>query len=184
MRVISGSARGRRLISPEGYDVRPTTDKVKESMFNILRFELDEAVVLDLFSGTGQLGIEALSGGAQRAVFVDASKKSLDTVKKNIELSGFSSQSKTVLSDAMTFLQNTSEKFDIVLLDPPYHKGLCDKAFEFLPRVLNDNAIVLCETQADEVLPSSFGEFSSDREYKYSAIRLTVYRKDNDGGAI
>lgn len=184
MRIISGSARGRKLISPEGFDVRPTTDKVKESMFNILRFELDSAKVLDLFAGTGQLGIEALSSGAARAVFVDSSKKSLDTVRQNIELSGFSSFSSAVLSDALRFLETTAEKFDVVLLDPPYHHGLCDKAFELLPRVLNDGAVVLCETQADEVLPASFGNWSIDREYKYSAIRLTVYRQTEQGGVL
>lgn len=184
MRIISGSARGRRLISPEGYDVRPTTDKVKESMFNILRFELEGANVLDLFSGSGQLGIEALSGGAAHAVFTDASRKSLDVVRKNIELSGFSSQAKTILTDAIAYLQTTNEKFDVVLLDPPYHKGLCDKAFKYLPGVLNDTAVVLCETQADEVLPAFFGDFTVDREYKYSAIKLIVYRKAEEGGTV
>ncbi len=178
MRVITGSARGRRLISPEGFDVRPTTDKVKESLFNIIQFDLPSAAVLDLFAGSGQLGIEALSRGAERAVFVDSSRKSLDVVKSNIDLCRFSSCAVTVLSDAFTFLKTTKEKFDIVLLDPPYNKKLCDAALELLSGCVNDDAVIICETQTDEVLPSVCGRLRIDREYVYSSIKLTVYRCD------
>ena len=178
MRVITGQARGRRLISPEGYDVRPTTDKVKESLFNILQFRLDGADVLDLFAGSGQLGIEALSRGADRAVFVDSSRKSLDVVKKNIELCRFTSQAQTFLLDATAFLRTTNEKFDIVILDPPYHKNLCISALELLGNVVNDDAVVICETQSDEELPERIGNFSVDRVYSYSSIKLTAYRVD------
>ena len=178
MRVITGQARGRRLISPEGYDVRPTTDKVKESLFNILQFRLDGAAVLDLFAGSGQLGIEALSRGADRAVFVDSSRKSLDVVKKNIELCRFTSQSQTFLLDATAFLRTTNEKFDIVILDPPYHKNLCISALELLGNAVNDDAVVICETQSDEELPERIGKFSVDRVYSYSSIKLTAYRVD------
>lgn len=177
MRVITGKARGRRLISPEGMDVRPTTDKVKECMFSIIQFELQDSTVLDLFAGTGQLGIEALSRGAEKAVFVDSSRKSLETVKKNIALAAIDAVSNVTLSDAVTYLQNSREKFDIVFLDPPYHNGLCDRAFEYLPGVLSENAVVICETQADETLPDSVGELTLKKEYKYSAIKLTVYRR-------
>lgn len=183
MRVITGSARGRRLISPEGYDVRPTTDKVKESIFNIIQFDLPGAVVLDLFAGSGQLGIEALSRGAEKAVFIDNSRKSLDVIKNNIELCKFSSLSEVFSSDAISFVRNTSLKFDIVFLDPPYHKELCNKVLEDISRCLNPGAIVICETQNDEALPSfDNGELYLDREYNYSAIKLTVYRKRIDNG--
>ncbi len=170
------------MLSPEGYDVRPTTDKVKESIFNIIQFDITDAAVLDLFAGSGQLGIEALSRGAAKAVFVDSSKKSLDTVKKNIELCRFSSVADVVFSDSISFLQNTAGKFDIVFLDPPYHKQLCDKALEVLPRCLNEDAVVVCETQNDETLPEACGVLCVDRVYKYSAIKLTVYRKKTDDG--
>lgn len=178
MRVITGQARGRRLISPEGYDVRPTTDKVKESLFNIIQFGLSDAVVLDLFAGSGQLGIEALSRGASRAVFVDSSRKSLDVVKKNIELCKFTAQSQTFLCDAVSFLKTTTEKFDIVFLDPPYHKNLCVSALEALGNAVNKDAVIICETQNDEELPESAGIFTIDRVYSYSSIKLTVYRVD------
>lgn len=180
MRVITGKARGRRLLTPEGMDVRPTTDKVKECLFSIIQFEIEDAVVLDLFAGTGQLGIEALSRGAAKAVFVDSSRKSLETVKKNISLAAIDAISNTNCSDAFSFLQTSRDKFDIVFLDPPYNKGLCIKSFEFLPRVLSDNPIVICETQADEILPDSVGSLTWKKEYKYSAIKLTVYRKQED----
>lgn len=180
MRVITGSARGRRLLSPEGYDVRPTTDKVKESIFNIIQFDVQDAIVLDLFSGSGQLGIEALSRGAQKAYFVDSSRKSLEVIKSNIELCRFQNSAQTFFSDAFSFLTSTSEKFDIVFLDPPYHKKLCDKALELLSPCLNKDSIVVCETQNDESLPEEIGELFVDREYVYSQIKLTVYRLKSD----
>ncbi|MBO5395354.1 MAG: 16S rRNA (guanine(966)-N(2))-methyltransferase RsmD [Clostridia bacterium] len=179
MRVITGQARGRRLISPEGNDVRPTTDKVKESLFNIIQFRLAGACVLDLFAGSGQLGIEALSRGAEKAVFVDSSRKSLDVVKKNIELCKFTSQAQTFLLDAAAYLRMTSEKFDVVILDPPYHKNLCVSALELLGNAVNEDAVVICETQSDEELPENVGCFIIDRVYSYSSIKLTVYRVDN-----
>ena len=177
MRIIAGSARGRKLFSPEGMDVRPTTDKVKESLFNIIQFEIPGARVLDLFSGTGQLGLEALSRGAAEAVFVDASGKSLATVKKNVALCGFGDRSRLVSGDAFAYLARGEGPFDLVFLDPPYHKGLCGRALELLPPCLGEQAAVICETQADEVLPERCGELVLHREYRYSAIMLRVYRR-------
>ena len=176
MRIVAGTARGRKLLSTEGMDVRPTTDKVKESLFNFIQFDVPDARVLDLFAGTGQLGLEALSRGAKEAVFVDASGKSLATVKKNAELCGFTDRARLVHADAIAWLSRREGRFDLAFLDPPYHKGLCDKAFTALEPVLNENAAVICETQADEVLPRRFGRFALVRTYRYSAIQLSVYR--------
>ncbi len=181
MRVITGSARGRRLISPEGFDVRPTTDKVKESIFNIIQFQLAGATVLDLFAGSGQLGIEAISRGADKAVFVDASRKSLDVVKKNIELCRFQSEAEAHLSDSVAYLKSCRHKFDIVFLDPPYHKELCISALENLASSVTDDAIIICETQSDEALPEEIGSFITDRVYSYSSIKITVYRVNIKG---
>lgn len=175
MRVIAGSLRGRKLFSPDG-SARPTTDRVKESLFNIIQFDVPGAAVLDLFAGSGQLGIEALSRGAASAVFVDSSKQSLETVKKNTELCGLCGRSRLILSDAFSFLASCREKFDIVFLDPPYREKLCPEALELLGSVLRRNCAVICETQADEVLPSCAGSLELRKEYRYSDIKLTVYR--------
>lgn len=180
MRIITGSARGRRLVSPEGADVRPTTDKVKESLFSIIQFEIEGRTVLDPFAGSGQLGLEALSRGAEHCTFVDASAKSLSVVRRNIALTGFGSQSEVVHGDAFSFLAATDRKFDLVFLDPPYDQGLCTKAAQFLPRVLKDTSVVICETHADETLPAAVGALLPVREYRYSAVKLTVFRKPLD----
>lgn len=176
MRIITGSARGRRLLSPEGMDVRPTTDKVKESLFNILQFDLEGSRVLDLFAGSGQLGLEALSRGASFAVFVDSSRRSLDVVKKNISVTGFSDRASAVSGDAFSFLQHTQDRFDLVFLDPPYGQQLCDRAAPLLKNVLKTTSVVVCETRAEEILPVQMGDLPLFREYRYGAIKLSVYR--------
>lgn len=177
MRIVAGSARGRKLITPEGIDIRPTTDKVKEAMFSIIQFDLQNKSILDLFAGTGQLGLEAISRGAKSVCFVDSSKKALELVKKNISLTGFSDSVRVFHGDSFSFLKNSKEKFDIIILDPPYENGMCDKAAGLLPDVLNKNAIIICETRPDELLPENIGELKIAKEYKYSAIKLTVYRE-------
>lgn len=182
MRIISGSARGRRLESPEGLQVRPTTDRVKEAMFSILQFDLEGTRVLDLFSGSGQLGLEALSRGAKNAVFVDSDRRSLAITKKNIALAGFEDVSTLVHADALQFLQNASQTFDVVLMDPPYDKGLCAAAAELLPRLLHPGSVVICETHESEALPASIGPLDRPKTYRYSATKLTVYRSGGETG--
>ena len=177
MRIVSGSARGRRLITPDGMDIRPTTDKVKEALFSIIQFEIAGRRVLDLFAGTAQLGLESVSRGAAYACFVDSSIKAMTLIKKNIEITGFADKCKTVCGDAFSFLENTNEIFDIVFLDPPYEKDMCAKAASLLPRVLSDSALVICETRPEELLPSEIGALVVYRNYFYANIRLTVYRK-------
>lgn len=177
MRVITGSARGRRLKTLEGESVRPTTDKVKESIFNIIQFDVEGSCVLDMFCGCGQLGIEALSRGASSAVFVDISRASMAVTEENLETTGFRNVSKTVLSNSLEYLDRTSEIFDIAFLDPPYRAGIMEDAIERVRLHMADNGIIVCETASDEVLSESIEGFSSKR-YKYGKIALTVYRKD------
>ena len=179
MRVVSGSAGGRRLIAPDGLDVRPTTDKVKESVFNIIQFEIEGRRMLDLFAGSGQMGIEALSRGAEHAVFVDSSRKSLDAVKQNISTVGFADHATVVAGDSLDYLRRCGQKFGIVFLDPPYHNGLIPKVFDLLPDVLERGAVIICETKSDEVLPDVFGDFTAVKTYKYSSIKITLYRNKN-----
>lgn len=181
MRVITGSARGRRLKTLEGDSVRPTTDKVKESIFNIIQFDVEGSRVLDMFAGCGQLGIEALSRGAKSAVFVDSARASMAVVEENLSSTGFRSLSKTVLGDSLSYLDRTSEMFDIAFLDPPYKAGLMEDAVERVRLHIADGGLIVCETGADEVLPEEIEGFSSKR-YKYGKIALTVYRKDAQNG--
>lgn len=177
MRVITGSARGRRLKTLEGESVRPTTDKVKESIFNIIQFDIEGAKVLDMFCGCGQLGIEALSRGAQFAVFTDSSRQSIAVTEENLEHTGFRNIAKTVVTDACSYLDRTAEVFDIAFLDPPYKAGVMEKAIEYAAPHIAQGGIIVCETSADEVLTEKDG-FSSKR-YKYGKIALTIYRKGN-----
>ena len=116
MRVISGLVRGKKLREPSDYSIRPTTDMVKEALFNIIQFDLEGRKVLDLFAGTGQLGIECLSRGAASVTFVDQSKDSIGIVKQNLKTCGF--EARVVQADSISFLSRC-EKFDIILLDPP-----------------------------------------------------------------
>ena len=176
MRVITGSARGRKLKTLEGDSVRPTTDKVKESIFNIIQFDIEGRRVLDMFCGCGQLGIEALSRGAASAVFVDISRASIAVTEENLTTTGFRSVSKTVLANSLEYLDRTSEIFDIAFLDPPYHAGIMDDAIERVAPHMADGGIIVCETGEREVLPEDIEGFTSKR-YKYGKIALTVYRK-------
>ncbi len=176
MRVITGSQRGRRLMTLEGDSVRPTTDKVKESIFNIIQFDVPSAKVIDLFAGSGQLGIEALSRGAESCVFVDASSSSIAVVEENLKITGFREIAKTVRADALGYLDRVIETYDIALLDPPYKAGLMEEAIERVAPHINENGVIVCETDSKEVLPEELEGFTSKR-YKYGKIALTVYRK-------
>ena len=123
MRVITGSARGRKLKTLEGLDVRPTTDMVKEAVFTIIQFRVPYASMLDLFAGCGQMGIEALSRGASRVVFVDSSRQSQAVIKENLTATGLMKQSRVIADDVVSFLSHASDKYDIIFLDPPYDEG-------------------------------------------------------------
>ena len=164
MRVITGIARGRKLRSPDGYDVRPTTEVTKEAMFSILQFELEGARVLDLFAGSGQLGIEALSRGAGFCTFVDSARASQELVRQ-------------MPMDYLAFLQSTRESFDIALLDPPYAQGMLDQALPLLAEKMSESGVIVCETDKREELPAQAGTFEVYREYRYGKSKLTVYRR-------
>ena len=149
MRVITGTARGRVLRTLEGEDVRPTTDRVKEAVFSIIQFEIEGRRVLDLFAGSGQLGIEALSRGAASATFVDMSKDSLSAVKYNLEHTKLGDNAKVVQTDALSFLKLTKDKFDIVFLDPPYASSLVVDSMKLLSDVVAAGGCAICETPVD-----------------------------------
>ena len=176
MRVITGSARGRRLQTLEGNDVRPTTDKVKEALFSIVQFELEGRRVLDLFAGSGQLGIEALSRGADSCVFIDASKKAIEIVRQNLAATGLARRASVIHGDALRYLQTSRDRFDVAFLDPPYGTGTLQRALVLLPPLMRRSGVIVCEAPKGEALPQTAGDFQIWRTYQYSKVTLTVYR--------
>ena len=178
MRVITGKARGKRLQAPPGLDTRPTTDLAKEGIFSAIQFEIEQAMVLDLFAGSGQCGIEALSRGAAFCVFVDQSRQAQQVIKENLQHTGLYSQSRVVSMDAFSFLASTSDRFDIAFLDPPYHQGILPQALEQLVGHMSDSGMIVCEYAKGEQLPERVGEFCHGKEYSYGKTRVVIYRKE------
>ena len=178
MRVITGTARGRRLKTPENYDIRPTTDNVKESVFNIIQFDIEGRRVLDLFAGTGQLGIECLSRGAAEAVFVDENTAAVKIVKENLKTCGFTAA--VLQQDALSYLRHCG-RFDLVFVDPPYDSGLYESVLETINSVdiLSDGGIILCESRREKTLPDMRDPYRKKKEYNYGRVKLTVYIKDS-----
>ena len=180
MRVITGEARGRRLMALEGDDVRPTTDRVKEGLFNIIQFDIEGASVLDLFSGSGQLGIEALSRGAKHCTFVDSSSLSIDCTKENLKSVGYLKKSSVFCGDSKSYISLSRDTFDIAILDPPYNKNILVDVLPLVADKMSQNGIIVCESGIKEELPEKAGEFYLHREYKYGKIKLTTYRKKSE----
>ena len=179
MRVITGKARGRKLREPTGMDIRPTTDMVKESVFNIIQFKTEGARVLDLFAGTGQLCIEALSRGAEECVFVDKSEEALKLVRENLKITGLEDRARVVRGDSLSYLRS-GEKFDIVFVDPPYDTDLLDQSLNLATGfdILRENGIIICESRKEKPVQPPAREGYTAKEYRYGRIKLTVFRKD------
>lgn len=176
MRVISGKARGTSLYSLEGNHTRPTTDRVKESMFSIINFYIQDRMVLDLFGGSGALGIEALSRGAKKCYFVENSRAAADIIKKNIEKTNCTENAVLKIVDYKAFLNSVNEKFDVIVLDPPYNKKMCDEAMKIIyeRNLLSDDGIIVCETEYGEEINT---DFAKKKDYKYGKIKLSVFYK-------
>ena len=177
MRVITGTARGRKLSSPEGFSVRPTADRVKEAIFSMIQFELEQSRVLDLFAGSGQLGIEALSRGAKSAVFIDLDRDNAEIIKSNLKLTGLMKDAVVSVMNAADYLRTTRDAFDIVFVDPPYRSGLIEACMPLLVPKLSESAVVLCETDDKEKLPEIFGSFALKKRNRYGKTAIWVYRR-------
>lgn len=177
MRIITGVARGKHLVTPEGRDVRPTPERVKEGLFSALQFDIEGRRVLDLFAGSGQLGLEALSRGAASAVFVDTLDSSVKIVKQNIELTGFESKAKVFRSDYASFAAACSDTFDIAFLDPPYNAGLLMPALKAVLPLMSDYGTIVCEHPPEVKPEENVGGFSIAKTYRYGKVLVTVYRK-------
>lgn len=179
MRVITGSARGRRLRELEGMETRPTTDRVKEGLFSALQFDIEGRKILDLFAGTGQLGIECLSRGAAQAVFVDHRPDAVRLIRENLKVTDLQDRARVTAGDSMEFLKALREKFDIIFLDPPYEAGLLEPALAHIARfdILSPHGIIAAECPADRQLPALAPPYGIHRTYRYGKIGLTIYRR-------
>ena len=179
MRVITGTARGRKLLEPAGMEIRPTADQVKEAVFNILQGDVEGRAVLDLFAGTGQLGIEALSRGAESCAFVDESREAIRLVKANLEKCGFSGT--VVQGDALRFLEGR-ETYGLIFVDPPYRSGLYGEILQRIKHFdkLQTGGIMVVETPA-ETEPDSPGlPYVKLRSYRYGKVRITTFTRNED----
>ena len=162
-------------------DTRPTTDKVKESVFSVIQFDIEGRRVLDLFAGTGQLGIEALSRGADSAVFVDSRREAVQLIRENLALCQLEDKAQVRQGDALAYLKS-GEKFDLIFLDPPYAATLLDEALKGIMAfdICRPHGIIVAESAADKVLPPVLPPYRLHREYRYGKIKVTVYHRDGN----
>ena len=179
MRVITGKARGIQLKTPEGMQTRPTADRVKEALFSIIHFDVPGARVLDLFGGTGQLGIEALSRGAESAVFVDAREESCRLIRENLKRTKLEKDAKVIRSDYLDYLNRCREQYNIILLDPPYAEVFLENALKRITEIdiLQSDGIIVAERPLGKELPWEFEGFTRSKDYKYGKVLLTIYWK-------
>ncbi len=181
MRVIGGKARGRQLKSVPGKQTRPITDRVKEALFNILAGDVEGARVLDLFGGTGSVGIEALSRGARHVTFVEIAGKPYRVLKENLRLTGFEDQATTIRGDAFTFLRGEPEEpYDIVYIAPPQYKGLWRKALELLderPEWVAEEGWVIVQIDPRELEDVPLRHFRLVRKRRYGDTLLLFYER-------
>jgi len=179
LRVIAGTAKGKVLKTPDGMFTRPTADRVKEALFSIIQFDLPGAKVLDLFAGTGQLGIEALSRGASEAYFVDEREDACRLVRENLKRTNMDSIGHVVRSDYLSFLKKCTNKFDIIILDPPYAEVFLENSINMITEIdiLQTNGIIIAERPVGKEIPGGFSGYIRSKDYKYGNTLLTLYRK-------
>jgi len=183
MRIISGINKGKKLYAPEGAQVRPTGDKIKEAVFNIIGPIDEEAVVLELFAGSGSIGIEFLARGAKHCTFIDVSRKSLNYVKKNLDLCNFNNKAKIIMSDyekAIINLSQNNEKFDYIFADPPYalnlSNNIINKVFEF--DIIKSGGLLIIETdKSEKVIDNKDTNMIKYKEKIYGRTRISLIRR-------
>lgn len=181
MRIIAGTARGKPLHTPPGLHTRPTTDRVKESVFNIIQFRMQGARVLDLFAGSGQLGLECLSRGAEKCLFCDNDRAALQAVRKNIALCGMEGKSTVFAGDWRSAVaQSGRAAFDVILLDPPYGGKILNEAIEeiLLFDILAARGIIVCESAREDVIAPPAAPYAIHRRYRYGATAITTLTRD------
>ncbi len=178
MRIISGMRRGMKLKAPEGMNTRPTTDRVKESIFNVISFALPATRVLDLFAGSGALGIEAISRYSDFCIFVEKDKKAIELIKTNIEGADFSDKCRIVNSDALSYIENCREQFDLIFLDPPYNMGFLHNIIEKINEkdLLSEAGIIVVETEkGGESVPLDL--YNVRKSVTYGKTTITILQR-------
>jgi 16S rRNA (guanine(966)-N(2))-methyltransferase RsmD len=179
MKVIAGEKKGRKLNAPKGDLIRPTPDKVKGAIFNILQGKVENKVVIDLFAGSGALGIEALSRGAEKVFFGDFDKASVNLVKKNLEHLGYTDEAEVIFGDFKDVLAEIKTKVDIVLLDPPYYKGFYGELLEALSEsdIVTQSTIIVVERDTWNEIPEKDGKLKKTDSRKYGKTSIDIYAK-------
>ena len=189
LKIITGSVKGKHLKSLEGEHTRPTSERIKEAMFSSIQFDIEDRRVLDIFAGSGQLGLEALSRGAESCTFIDSSREAMDIVRANIALCGFESRTRYLVSDAKNYIRKASGKyvFDLVFIDPPYASACAGEVLRRLTDggMLANGAIAVLECGDEIVDAAAFPEFEVTKEKRYgkkTALYIMLYRKEGDNG--
>ena len=179
MRIITGLAKGCRLDTLEGENTRPTGERVKEAIFSVIQFDIEGRRILDLFAGTGQLGIEALSRGAASAVFVDAREESCRLIRENLKRTKLEQYAKVIRSDYLDYLRRCREHYNIIILDPPYAEVFLENAIKRITEIdiLQSDGIIVAERPLGKELPWEFEGYTRSKDYKYGNVLLTIYRK-------
>lgn len=179
MRVITGKARGRMLETLKGNDVRPTTDKVKEAIFSAVQFELEGRHFLDLFAGSGQMGIEALSRGASTATFIDRSKLATRVIERNLSVTNLKQFANVRTMDSVDFIKSTTEEFDIIFVDPPYNKGIIQEVMPLCAQRMKKTGVIICESALNDEILQKYYKFTLDRQRTYGKIKVNIYRHED-----
>lgn len=181
MRIITGTARGTRLMTLEGEATRPTAERVKEAVFSMIQFDLLDSTVLDLFAGSGQMGLEALSRGAQKAHFIDKSSEAADIIRKNAEKTHLAEKSSIFCTDSIDYLKRSKGRcrFDFVFIDPPYGSGLVQESLRLLAdgNLLNENAWLIVEDETEDIFAGDeelAALFNVEKSNRYGRVHIVV----------
>ncbi len=180
MRIIAGAFRGRLLHTPKGDRIRPTIDRVRESIFNIIAAEVAGAKVLDLFAGTGAMGLEALSRGAQFCCFVDQGEEAVRLIRDNVQLCGARDRSRIIQGSAVSAIRrlgSENELFDLIFMDPPYGKGLIEKTLQIIGGLVHNDTLIIAEHHIKDEPPKVPGIWQKDRDRRYGDTLIAVYSR-------
>uniref|UniRef100_UPI00386DFF1E 16S rRNA (guanine(966)-N(2))-methyltransferase RsmD n=1 Tax=Ruminococcus sp. TaxID=41978 RepID=UPI00386DFF1E len=174
------SARGRALETLKGEDiVRATTDKVKGAVFSSVQFEIKGRDFIDVFAGSGQMGIEALSRGARSAVFLDSSKKAIAVIERNLKVTNLQQFATVICADSVAYLKNTTREFDVAFLDPPYNRGILQEIMPIIAQRMKKTGVIICESALNDKILQKYYKFTLDRERTYGKIRVSTYRHED-----